>query len=171
MLNRHVFLIGMPGSGKSTLGRRAARETGISFLDLDEWIEAAAGLSIPEIFENYGEAGFRKMETGALIWVTRKEPMLISLGGGTAMDPVNRKIIRGCGSVILLDRPPESILEDLRPEQRPLLRENPEEKLWALYEQRMPVYRQLADVTICNDRDFLTTETFLTRVLKERYHA
>ena len=171
MLNRHIFLIGMPGSGKSTLGRRAARETGVPFTDLDEWIEAAAGLSIPEIFERFGEAGFRKVETGAVIRMTRNAPALISRGGGTAMDPVNRKIIRGFGSVILLDRPPEKILEDLRPEERPLLRDNPEEKLWALYEQRMPVYRQLADVTIRNDGDFQTAEMLLVRVLKERYHA
>ena len=171
MLNRHIFLIGMPGSGKSSLGHRAARETGVLFLDLDEWIEKTARMSIPEIFEAYGEDGFRRMETGALIYVTRLAPSLVSLGGGTAMNPVNRKILRGFGSVILLDRPPEKILEDLRTEERPLLRENPEEKLWELYKQRMPIYRQLADVTIRNDGDYLTAGAILARVLKERYHA
>ena len=171
MLNRHIFLIGMPGSGKSSLGRRAARETGIPFLDLDEWIEAVARMPVPEIFETCGEAGFRRMETGALAYLTRISPSLISLGGGTPMDPVNRKIIRGCGSVILLDRPPEQILTDLRPEERPLLREDPEKKLWELYDQRMPTYRQLADVTLRNDGEFQTAEMILVRVLKERYHA
>ena len=57
MLDRQIYLIGMPGSGKSSLGRRAARETGLPFTDLDSWIEERAGITIPEIFEKYGEEG------------------------------------------------------------------------------------------------------------------
>jgi len=171
LLNRQIFLIGMPGSGKSTVGQRAARETGVPFLDLDNWIEARAGISIPEIFEKYGEAAFRKAETNALVWLTRERPGLISLGGGTAMNPVNRKILRNHGSVILIDRPLELILESLRTENRPLLQENPAEKMQELYEVRMPVYRQLADVTFRNDGDFAAAASLLARVLRERYHA
>ena len=171
MLNRHIFVIGMPGSGKSTLGRRAARETGLSFLDLDAWIEEQAGMSIPEIFEKYEETGFRHIETGALVYATRLRPGVVSLGGGAAMNPVNRKIMRGFGSVILLDRPVEKILSDLRTENRPLLQENPDEKIRELYEERMPVYRRLADVTIRNDGEASAAAAQLVRVLKERYHA
>ena len=87
------------------------------------------------------------------------------------MNPVNRRIMRGWGSVILLDRPVERILDDLRAEDRPLLKENPEERLRELYDLRMPVFRQLADVTIRNAEDFQTAVNLLTRVLKERYHA
>ena len=171
MLNRQIYLIGMPGSGKSTLGRRAARDTGLSFTDLDEWIEERAGMTISEIFEKYGEAGFRKMETGALASLTRARPGIVSPGGGAAMNPVNQKIMRAWGSIILLDRPLERILEDLRTENRPLLKDDPEGKLRELYDARMPVYRQLADVTIRNEGDFQEAAAALARVLKERYHA
>ena len=121
MLSRQIYLIGMPGSGKSTVGLRAARDTGVPFLDLDDWIEARAGMTIPEIFEKYGEEGFRRMETNALVYLTRSRPGVISLGGGTPMNPVNRKIMQSYGSVILIDRPLEKILEGLRTENRPLL--------------------------------------------------
>ena len=171
MLNRQIYLIGMPGSGKTAVGRCAARETGTPFLDLDDWISAQAGMSIPEIFEQYGEESFRRMETGALEFLTREKPGIIAVGGGTPMNPVNRRIMRGWGSVILLDRPVERILDDLKAEDRPLLKENPEERLRELYDLRMPVFRQLADVTIRNAEDFQTAVNLLTRVLKERYHA
>ena len=171
MLNRMIFLMGMPGSGKSTLGRQAAVEAGVPFLDLDDWIAERAGMAVREIFGKYGEEGFRRMETNALVWLTAQRPMVIALGGGTAMDPVNRKILRGFGSAILLDRPVELILTDLRTEDRPLLTENAEEKMWALYDQRMPVYRRLADVTVRNDSSARNAVTLLVRVLKERYHA
>ena len=171
MLNRMIFLMGMPGSGKSTLGRQAAGEAGVPFLDLDDWIAERAGMAVREIFGKYGEEGFRRMETNALVWLTAQRPMVIALGGGTAMDPVNRKILRGFGSAILLDRPVELILTDLWTEDRPLLTENAEEKMWALYDQRMPVYRRLADVTVRNDSSARNAVTLLVRVLKERYHA
>ena len=171
MLNRQIFLIGMPGCGKSSIGRKAARELGITFLDLDEWIEERAGMKVPEIFEQYGEEGFRRMETGALTWLSRIPPCIISTGGGTPMTPVNRKIMKNFGSVILLDRPEEQILGDLRPENRPLLQESPEENFRRLYRERMPVYRQLADVTVRNDGEYQQTVALLMRALNDRYHA
>ena len=171
MLDRQIYLIGMPGSGKSSLGRRAARETGLPFTDLDGWIEERAGITIPEIFEKYGEEGFRRMETGALAFLTRERPGIIAPGGGAAMAPENRKIMRAWGSILLLDRPLEQILADLRTENRPLLQENPEEQLQELYEKRMPVYREAADVRIPNPGDYQTALNLLVRVLRERYHA
>ncbi|MBQ8073103.1 MAG: shikimate kinase [Clostridia bacterium] len=171
MLERQIYLIGMPGSGKSSLGRRAARELGLPFTDLDQWIEERAGMSVSDIFAQHGETAFRKAETGALAALTRARPGVISLGGGTAMNPVNRKIMQSWGSVILLDRPLERILSDIRTEERPLLQENPEEKLRELYETRMPVYRQLADVVLPNAGEYTETLSLLERVLKERYHA
>ena len=171
MLDRQIYLIGMPGSGKSSIGRRAARDLGLPFTDLDQWIEERSGLTIPEIFERYGEAAFRRMETAALTELTRQRPGLIAPGGGAAMTETNRKIMRAWGSVLLLDRPPEQILSNLHTEKRPLLQENPEETMRALYETRMPVYRALADVTIPNRTEYEQTLGLLIRVLKERYHA
>ena len=171
MLDRQIYLNGMTGSGKSGLGRRAARDLGLPFTDLDQWIEEKSGMTIPEIFDQYGEAGFRRAETGALISLTRSRPGLIALGGGTAMTAENRKIMQAWGSLILLDRPLEQILGDIRTEGRPMLRENPAETLKTLFEIRMPLYRKLADVTIPNDGEYDRTLMLLERVLKERYHA
>ena len=144
MLDRQIYLNGMTGSGKSGLGRRAARDLGLPFTDLDQWIEEKSGMTIPEIFDQYGEAGFRRAETGALISLTRSRPGLIALGGGTAMTAENRKIMQAWGSVMTLK---------------------------TLFEIRMPLYRKLADVTIPNDGEYDRTLMLLERVLKERYHA
>ena len=171
MLDRQIYLIGMPGSGKSTLGRRAAQDLGLLFTDLDQWIEKQAGMSVSDLFAKYGEGAFRRAETGALEAMTRARPGLIALGGGAAMKPENRKILRAWGSVILLDRSVESILSTLRPEERPLLRDNPEQALRELYDVRMPVYRALADVVIPNQGNFDDTLALLERMLKEKYHA
>ena len=169
MLDRHLYLIGMPGSGKSSLGRRAARETGLSFADLDEGIEQITGLSIPEIFAAHGEEAFRRAETRLLAEWTRHRPMLISTGGGTVMNPVNRKIMRCWGTILLLDRPLENILGDIRMENRPLLRDDGPEKLRELYDQRMPVYREAADLVICNSAEYDQTLRAMVRLLRDKY--
>ena len=171
MLDRQIYLIGMPGCGKTSLGSRAARELGLPFTDLDQWIEKQAGKTITEIFAEYGEAAFRRMETGALVNLTWQQPGLIMLGGGAAMTEVNRRIMRSWGSVILLDRPLDQIISDIRWSDRPLLLENPEGKLRELFEVRMPVYRKLADVICRNDGEYMQTLVILERILKERYHA
>ena len=103
MPDRHIFLIGMQGCGKSSLGKRVARETGIPFADTDALVAQSAGGTVNEFFERYGEEVFRQAETGALALLTRARPMIISTGGGTVMNPVNRHIMRSwggsCGSI------------------------------------------------------------------------
>ena len=91
MLGRHVFLIGMPGSGKSSLGKRAAREIGLRFTDMDERITETAGMPVEEIFAAYGEKGFRQAETNLLCAMTRWQPTVISTGGGVVLSEVNRR--------------------------------------------------------------------------------
>ena len=171
MLDRHLYLIGMPGCGKSTLGRQAAMETRIPFADLDDLIQRAAGMTVPEIFAAYGEEGFRRAETRVLAELTRERPMLIATGGGAVTFPVNRKIMRCWGTILLLDRPLEKMLETLRPENRPLLRDGGPERFRELYEQRMPVYRAAADLTLHNDGDFAAGVRSLTRLLRDRFGA
>jgi len=171
MLERNLFLIGLPGCGKTSLGKRAARECNVRFTDLDLYIENAAGMKIPEIFEKYGEEKFRTMETNALIRMTRQYPGLVSVGGGTPMTPVNRKIMQAWGSVIMIDRNVDEILSDLRTENRPLLQGNTEEQMRAIAEERLPVYRAFADVVIPNKKGYADTLNLLMRVMKERYRA
>ena len=171
MLDRHIFLIGMPGSGKSSLGKRAARETGTRFADMDEMIAAIAGMSVSDFFAAHGEEAFRRAETNLLCGLTRARPMIISTGGGAVLRAENRKIMRCWGSIVWINRPPEDILGDIRMESRPLLREGGADRLRELYAQREPIYRALADVTLKNDQGYMPALNELIRLLRSRYGA
>ena len=169
MLDRHIYLIGMPGSGKSSLGKRVAREISLPYADMDGLITEAAGRSVEEIFAEFGEAAFRQAETNMLCLLTRARPTIISTGGGTVMNPVNRKIMRCWGRIVLVDRPLEDILGDIRLEHRPLLRKGGPEKLRELYAERMPVYRSAADDTLKNDQGYHAAMYEMIRLLRERF--
>ncbi len=169
MLDRHIYLTGMPGSGKTSLGKRAARETGLPFADLDEVITEAAGMTVTEIFAQWGEKAFRQAETNALCALTRARPMIISTGGGTVMNPVNRKIMRCWGRIVLVDRPLEEIIENTRMDDRPLLRDGGEEAVRRLYAEREAVYRSSADYVLPNSGEYQEAARKLTRLLYDRF--
>ena len=171
MFSRHLFLIGMPGSGKSSLGRRAARETGLPFVDTDEMISDISGMSISDIFARYGEESFRKAETGTLAELSRLQPALVSTGGGIILREENRRIMRCWGAIAFLDRTPEQIMEHLKTEDRPLLQNGGEEALLKLYEERYPIYRSAADFVIRNDGEYMQTLRRLVSLLKDRLGA
>jgi len=168
MLDRHIFLIGMQGCGKSSLGKRVARETGLSFMDTDAMVAGSAGGTVNEFFERYGEETFRKAETGALAMLTRAKPMMISTGGGTVMNPVNRHIMRAWGNIVLIDRPLEEILTDIKLDRRPTLRDGGLEEVERVYHERIQVYRDLADITVRNDQGYHMAVYTLTRLVRER---
>ena len=90
MLNRHVYIIGMPGSGKSSLGRRVASNLGLPFIDTDQRIEQSVGCSTSDIFAHYGEQAFRNAETNMLIELSREQGSIVSTGGGLVLRDVNR---------------------------------------------------------------------------------
>ena len=92
MLERHVFLIGMPGSGKTSLGKKVSGDLRVPFIDMDKQIADAMGMTIPEIFEKQGEETFRTIENNMLIHLTREAPSIISTGGGVPMRPENVQI-------------------------------------------------------------------------------
>lgn len=109
MLNRHVYIIGMPGSGKSSLGRRVASNLGLPFIDTDQRIEQSVGCSTSDIFAHYGEQAFRNAETNMLIELSREQGSIVSTGGGLVLRDVNREIMRNTGVIVLLDRPLEEL--------------------------------------------------------------
>ncbi len=168
MPDRHIFLIGMQGCGKSSLGKRVARETGLSFADTDAMVAASVGGTVNDFFEKYGEETFRKAETGALALLTRAKPMMISTGGGTVMNPVNRHIMRSWGTIVLIDRPLEEILTDIKLDRRPTLRDGGLSEVERVYAERIPVYRELADITVRNDQGYHMAVYTLTRLIRER---
>ena len=168
MLDRHIFLIGMQGCGKSSLGKRVARETGLSFADTDAMVAGSAGGTVNDFFAQYGEELFRKAETGALAMLTRAKPMMISTGGGTVMNPVNRHIMRAWGMIVLIDRPLEEILTDIKLDRRPTLRDGGLTEVERVYHERIQVYRDLADIVVRNDQGYHMAVYTLSRLVRER---
>jgi 3-dehydroquinate synthase len=148
----HLFLYGPPGTGKSTIGRLLADKLCLPFIDLDRLIESQAGISIPQIMEQQGEAAFRELETTALNSLTptplplgdghRVRESVIALGGGALLRDENRAVAEASGKVVLLTAEMETLLERLSadPEKRPLLAGDLREKLTALLETRKEHY-------------------------------
>ena len=170
MLDRHVFIIGMPGSGKTSLGRRAARELNLPFTDTDARILTA--LACPDmqfLYERYGEAGYRRAEHNMLVQVTREAPCIVSTGGGMIMNPENRKIMRSWGLIILIERPLEDLLGDIKLDRRPNLQEKGLSEVERLYGERMPVYHDTADVILRNDQGYHMGLYSLEKTIRNRF--
>lgn len=140
---RSIVLIGMPGSGKSTLGALLAKRLGRELVSTDALIVQRAGMPIPALFRTRGEACFRALETQALRDVCRTGGKVVDTGGGAPLRPENVDLMQQNGVVVFLDRAPE----ELRPSpERPLADSG--EKLQKLYRERYPIYAAAADVTV-----------------------
>lgn len=138
-----VYLVGMPGSGKSSVGPELARRLGVPFVELDAEIERVAGTPVREIFERDGEARFRELEAAALVEAAGNDPSVVSCGGGVVLEPANRVTLRATGDVVFLSVPLGVLQSRIRPAaDRPLIRE--EGDLERLFEQREALYREFA---------------------------
>lgn len=151
-----IYLMGMMGSGKSTLGRALARELHRPFVDLDGRIERRAGFDIPDIFERYGETYFRDLESATLAELSAERPSVVALGGGTTERAANRRMLRQHGCVVYLRARPATLAGRVADgADRPLLRDadDPQSTLQELLARREPGYEALADVAIDNEGD------------------
>jgi shikimate kinase len=146
---RSVVLVGMMGAGKSTIGRRLAARLRLPFLDADIEIEAAAGMSIPDIFECHGEPHFRDGEARVIARLLEGGPVVLATGGGAFMREETRELIRDKAISIWLKADADIIMKRVkRRADRPLLQTpDPAATLGRLIEEREPVYRH-ADLTI-----------------------
>lgn len=146
----NLFLIGLMGAGKSTVGRRLARALGWEFLDCDREIQARTGVEIPLIFEIEGEAGFRDREARMLEQLTARRSVVLATGGGAVLRPDNRTCLTGRGVVVYLRAPVELLYARTRRNRhRPLLHTaDPRARLAALLEEREPLYLQCADLIV-----------------------
>ena len=126
-----TFLIGYMGSGKTTLGRAVASRTGISFIDLDDFIEKREGCTVKEIFARRGEDAFRAIEREALAEVSRRPDTLVACGGGTPCFGDNMELLNRCGLTVYLDAPHASLLSRLKEgrAKRPLIASLSDEEL------------------------------------------
>ncbi len=154
MMDRHVFLIGMPGSGKSSLGKRLAGRLGVPYVDMDTAITEMTGMTVQQIFEGPGEKAFRNAETNMLMYLIDQPPSIISTGGGAVLREENRLIMRNQGVIVLIDRPLEEILSDIRLERRPLLALKGKDEVARLYEARIDTYRSVADAVLDNSQGY-----------------
>lgn len=144
----NLVLIGMPGSGKTTVGRLLAQKTGLVFADSDEEAARAAGKPVPELIREAGEARFRAVEAAVLAKLSRRSGLVIATGGGAVLDGDNLRRLRQNGRLIFLDRP----LSDLAPDDAHPLSDT-QAKLAALYAVRHPIYAACADRTVSGFTD------------------
>ena len=165
-MERHIFLIGMPGCGKSSLGKKSASYLGLNYIDTDQRIERTFGMTTSQIFQYYGEQAFRNAETNMLIHLTREPGAIVSTGGGTVLRPKNLSIMRSHGIIVLIDRPLEHILGDIKLNRRPLLQEKGLPEVERLYHERMPLYREAADVVLDNAYGYFAGANGLEKLIQ-----
>lgn len=154
MIPERIVLVGPMGAGKSTIGRLLAKELGYRFLDSDKVIEERCGANIPWIFDVEGEEGFRRRETAILQELSQESQVVVATGGGAVMREENRRCLAEGAFVIYLKTSLEQQYDRTRRDRnRPLLqRANPRAVLAALFAERDPIYRELADLVMHTDR-------------------
>ena len=146
----NIFLVGLMGAGKTTVGKLIARHLNRPFIDSDHEIEKRTGVNIPLIFELEGEAGFRTREAAIIEELTGQRNIVLATGGGAILSPRNRDNLRRNGTVIYLRAKVGDLWQRTRHDKnRPLLQTaDPQAKLKVLFAQRDPLYREIADIIV-----------------------
>jgi shikimate kinase len=160
-----ILLVGMMGSGKSTVGRLLAGQLGWDYRDSDADVEAATGRTVPEIFECDGEPAFRRAEADVLARACGLgTPVVVSAAGGSVLNPDNRRLLARSGIVVWLRAQPATNARRVGDGAgRPLLGDDPAEAMGRLYSERAPLYGDVADLVI--DVDDLTPNQVVARIL------
>ncbi|MFP5411631.1 MAG: shikimate kinase [Gammaproteobacteria bacterium] len=152
--SRPIVLVGMMGSGKTTVGRRLAARLGRRFVDADKELESRCGVPISTIFELEGEDGFRRREAAVIDALTREPGIVLATGGGAVLLPENRERLHTRGLVVFLRAGAAELWQRLKRDRvRPLLRtENPRQRIADLLAAREPLYREVAHLTVTSGR-------------------
>jgi shikimate kinase len=164
--SKRLFLTGFSGSGKSYFGRPIGQALKLPFFDLDVEVESKAGMRIGEIFAMFGENHFRNLEASALLAIARREEFCLALGGGTLLNPNNRRIVSDSGCCIWLRENPNTSAQRARKESnRPLLETNKDgiENLW---QERLPGYQTADQVVDLADDSGLALKQILLAIGK-----
>lgn len=146
----NIFLVGLMGAGKTTIGRMLAKHLHKTFYDSDHEIERRTGVNIPLIFEVEGEAGFRRRESAVIEELVHKDNIVLATGGGAVLAAQNRENLKQNGNVIYLRANVHELWQRTRNDKnRPLLQgQDPQAKLKQLFVERDPLYREVATYTI-----------------------
>ena len=150
----NLFLVGLPGAGKTTLGRTLARRLDKTFVDADAELEARSGVTIATIFEIEGEDAFRDREEAVLASLAERTGVVVATGGGVVIREANRRCLKANGTVLYVHAEPRTVWERTRRSvHRPLLN-TPDRlgRLTELYAQRDPLYREVADIVVESNR-------------------
>ena len=162
---KNIVLIGMPGCGKSTFGKRLAKKMGRSFYDADTVLEEREARTIKDFFAE-SEDAFRAAETRTLAYLAELEGVVIATGGGAVKRAENMELMKRKGVVVVVDRKPEQILGNIEGDARPLLAAD-KKRIFKLYEERIDLYRKYADKIITNSGDFGRTLAALESYAKQ----
>ena len=152
-ISRSVFLIGFMGAGKSTIARALQRGLGFPLIEMDERIVKEQGMSINDIFAQYGEDHFRDIESQLIVDIGKEEPSIVSCGGGVVVRPQNTQNMKEIGRIVFLKATPETIYERVKNStDRPILNGHMNvEYIAELMEKRRALYEAAADITIQTD--------------------
>ena len=166
MVDMHIFLVGMAGAGKTSLGRRLATNLNLPFVDTDQRVSEIMGMSVIEIFQSFGEAFFRNAESGVLRELVGKPPCVVSTGGGLPTVQENVQLMQNLGVIIHVDRPLDQILSDIKMERRPTLAGGSHENVIDQYNERIGYYRACADYRLDNSHGFAVGLQTLTQMIE-----
>ena len=163
----NIYLVGLMGAGKTTIGRQLARTLKLPFYDSDKAIEESTGVDIPTIFEFEGEERFRDREQKMLQQLTKMDGIVLATGGGAVLREENRKLLKENGFIVYLQCSVDRILKRTRRDtQRPLLNTaDPRERIETLFAQREPLYLSCADYKI--DTGVLQSKVVVNHILEE----
>jgi len=148
--HNNIYLVGMPGAGKTTVGRKLAKRLQRSFVDADHEVEVRTGVRIPLIFDIEGEQGFRDRESKVISELANESNLVVATGGGAVLRPENRAALERGGMVVYIHVAPRLLFERTRLDpNRPLLQvADPMKKIEELFAQRDPLYREVADIVV-----------------------
>ncbi len=165
--SENIYLVGLMGAGKTTIGRQLAKSLGLPFYDSDKAIEESTGVDIPTIFEFEGENGFRDREQKMLQQLTELKGIVLATGGGAILRQENRDLLKENGIIIYLQCSIDRIMERTRRDtQRPLLKTaNPKERIEQLYKEREPLYLNCADLVV--DTGIMQSKAAVNYILEE----
>ncbi len=164
--SENIYLIGLMGAGKTTIGRQLAKALAVPFYDSDKAIEESTGVDIPTIFEFEGEEGFRDREQKMLQQLTQINGIVLATGGGAILREANRKLLKEKGFIVYLQCSVDRIMERTRRDtQRPLLKSsNPRQRIEELFAQREPLYLSCADYKV--DTGTLQSKAVVKHILE-----